>query len=233
VGLRRSLLVGVVAASTLTGVSATASGAATADGSANDKELATAGVLVASDLPTSYTQAPRDTESDTATTALAKRIPACKKLAAFMTAVKKNPEAKSEDFNQGQTIIDNTVTVFPSATKAKAAMAGFAAAGLPTCFAQLVSKLAQQMGARAQASIKKVNDLTAGDQATAYEGPVAIRAADGSTANLAFGNLAIRIGRAVAVYSYNHDAQTDISADLRTAVENSGSRLQNALQGGT
>jgi hypothetical protein len=225
--LRRILLVGVVAVSTLTVAPATAN-AATSGGTASDKELATTGVLVASDLP-AYTQTPRDTTSDDATTALAKKLPACKKLAAFMTAVKKNPEAKSDDFDQGQTTIDNTVTVFPTAAQAKAAMDGYAAAGLPACFAKLVAKLVQQMGGQAQASIKKVNDVTAGDQAIAYEGPVAVKASDGSTANLAFGNLAIRIGRAIAVYSYNHDSQSDISADLQTAVENSGTRLQNAL----
>ncbi len=76
-----------------------------------------------------------------------------------------------------------------------------------------------------------MQDVTAGDQSVAYEGPVAITESDGSTTTLAFGNLVIRVGRGVLVYSYNHDAQTSIEADLKNAVSNSGGRLEQALAG--
>lgn len=221
---------GLVVVGTMIGAGASAGGATTTGNNARNKEIATAGVLVASDLPATYAQASRDTSSDTSTTKMASKIATCKKLVAFMTAVKKNPEVKSDDFTQGQTTIDNTVTVFPSAAQAKAAVDAYAATGLPACFGQLVTKLVDKAGGHAQASIKQVKDVTAGDQAIAYEGPVAIKAADGSAANLGFGNLVIRFGPAVVVYSYNHDAQTDISSDLKNAVDASGSRLQSALK---
>jgi hypothetical protein len=225
----RCIVVCVAISAALLGGMAPAVGAATTGGSANAKAIATAGVLVGSDLPATYTQAPRDTSSDAATKKLASKIAACKKLLTFMAAVKGSTEVKSDAFTEGQTTIDNTVTIFPSAAKAKAAMDTYAATGLPACFGQLVTKIAQQQGGRAQASIKKVHDVTAGDQAVAYEGPVDITESDGTSATLAFGDLAIRVGRAVAVYSYNHDARIDIATDLKRAVVTSGSRLQRAL----
>ena len=222
------VLVVCVGAVVAIGVLAPAVGAAST-GSATDKEIAKAGVLVAGDLPATYAESPRDMSSDKETDKLAAKIRACKKLVAFMKAVDKYPEAKSDDFDQGQTQIDNTVTVFPTAAKAKAAVDAYSATGLPKCFGQLVGKLAQQAGGTAQAEIKKVQDVTAGDQAVAYEGPVTITESDGSTSTLAFGNLVIRVGRGVAVYSYNHDAETSITDDLKNAVVSSGTRLQDVL----
>jgi hypothetical protein len=212
------------------GVLAPVAGAASTSG-ATDKQIATAGILVASDFPATYTQAPRDTSSDAKSLKLAAKLPSCKKLVAFMTVVKDNTEVKSDEFNQGQTQIDNTVTVFPTAAKAKAAVNAYTATGLPTCFGQLVGKIAQQAGGKAKADIKKVSDVSAGDQSVAYEGPVAITESNGSTSTLGFGNLVIRVGRAVAVYSYNHDANTDISSDLKGAIDSSGGRLQAAVAG--
>jgi hypothetical protein len=222
----RIVMVGVSAA-LVTGLLAPAATAASTGGT-TDKEIATAGVLVAADLP-AYTQAARDTSSDAQTLKVAAKLPACKKLVAFMKATDKSTEVKSDDFSQGQTLIDNTVTVFPSAAKAKAAVDTYAAAGIPACFGQLVGKIAQQAGGKATGDIKKVRNVAVGDQAVAYEGPVTITESDGSTTTLAFGNLVIRVGRGVAVYSYNHDAQTDISGVLNTAVDSSGSRLKSAL----
>ena len=220
----------LVGAAAIAGMLAPAAGAASAGG-ASDKEIATAGVLVASDLPATYTESPRDTSSDASTEKVAKQLAACKKLVAFRKAVDQYTEVKSDDFSQGQTQIDNSVTVFPTAAKAKAAVDAYAATGLPTCFAQLVGKLAQQSGGQAKADIKKVKDVSVGDQSIAYEGPVAITEKDGSKATLGFGNLVVRVGRGVAVYSYNHDAATSITDDLKSAVGNSGGRLQQALAG--
>lgn len=212
------------------GVLAPAAGAAST-GSATDKEIATAGVLVASDFPATYTQSPRDPSSDAKTKKVAAKLSACKKLVAFLNVTDKSPEAKSDDFTQGQTQIDNTVTVFPTAAKAKAAVNAYAATGVPACYGQLIGKIAQQNGGKATADIKKVNDITIGDQAIAYEGPVAITGSDGTSTTLAFGNLVVRVGRGVAVYSYDHDAQTSITDDLQAAVSSSGGRLQRALAG--
>jgi hypothetical protein len=223
----RTVVVGVGMA-VLTGLLAPSAGAAST-GSPTDKQIAEAGVLVAGDLPATYTQSARDTSSDAKTQKLASKLPACKKLVAFMKVADKNTKAKSDDFSQGQTLVDNTVAVFPSAAKAKAAVDAYTATGLPACFGKLVSKVAQQAGGKAVADIKKVKDVSAGDQSVAYEGPVALKESDGSTTTLAFGNLVIRVGRGVAVYSYNHDAQLSISDDLKNAVSSSGGRLQQAL----
>ncbi len=217
-----------VGAAVVTGMLVPAAGAAST-GSPSDKQIATAGVLAASDLPATYTQSSRDTSSDAQTKKLASKVPACKKVIAFMNAISTSTEVKSDDFKQGQTLVDNTVTVFPSAAKAKAAVDAYMATGVPGCYGQLVGKLAQQAGGKATADIKQVQDVTAGDQAVAYEGPVAITESDGSTSTLAFGNLVIRVGRGVVVYSYNHDAQTSIETDLKNAIGSSGGRLQRAL----
>ncbi len=220
-------MVGVGAAVVLALVTPAAGAAST--GSATDKQIATAGVLVASDFPATYVQSARDSSSDAKTDKQARKLAACKKVVAFKKAVEQNTEVKSDEFNDGQTQIDNTVTVFPTAAKAKAAVNSYAATGVPACFRQLLGKLAQQAGGKATADIKKVQDVTAGDQALAYEGPVQITESDGTQTTLAFGNLVIRVGRGVAVYSYNHDANTSIQTELKDAVSSSGGRLQQAL----
>lgn len=211
------------------GLIAPAAGAASTAGT--DRQIAQTGVLVAGDLPATYTQSPRDTSSDKQTEKLARKQSTCKKYVAFRKAVDKYPEAKSEDFDQGQTQIDNSVTVFPTAKQAKAAVKDYAASGIPKCFGKLVGKLAQQAGGKAKAKIEKVKDVKVGDQSVAYEGPVQITESNGSTATLGFGNLVVRVGRGVLVYSYNHDAQTSITQDLQQAVSASGGRLQAALAG--
>ncbi len=113
---------------------------------------------------------------------------------AFTKATKKNTEVKSDEFTQGRTQIDNCNAVFPTAAKAKAAVDAYAATGVPACYGQLLGKIAQRAGGKATADIKKVRNVTAGDQSVAYEGPVAITESDGSTTTLAFGNLVIRVG---------------------------------------
>jgi hypothetical protein len=218
----------VLGAALVMGLVVPAAGAAST-GSPSDKEIAAAGVLVASDLPATYTQSARDASSDAQSKKLAAKIPACKKVVAFLDVTSKSTEVKSDDFSQGNTLVDNTVSVFPTAAKAKAAVDAYAATGVPACFGKLVAKIAQQAGGTAKADITKVDDVTAGDQAIAYEGPVQVTESNGSTSTLAFGNLVIRVGRGVAVYSYNHDANTSIETDLKNAVESSGTRLQNAL----
>src|SRR5881396_2359859 len=117
----RRIVMVLVGAAVVTGLIGPAAGAAST-GNATDKEIATAGVLVAGDLPATYTQSARDTSSD------------------------------------AQTL-------------------------------KMASKLAAQSGGTAKADIKKVHDITAGDQAVAYEGPVTITGSGGSTTTLAFGNL--------------------------------------------
>lgn len=217
-----------VGAALVIGLGAPAAGAAST-GSSSDKQIATTGVLVATDLPAGYTQSPRDTSSDKQTEKMAAKIATCKKLVAFMKETDKYPQVKSDDFDKDQTTIDNSVTVFPTAAKAKAAVSAYAATGVPACFGDLVGKLATQQGGKAKASIKKVKDVNVGDQSVAYEGPVQITEKDGTSATLGFGNLVVRVGRGVLVYSYNHDASTTISADLQSAVGRSGTRLQTAL----
>jgi hypothetical protein len=220
----------VVVAAMAVGLLAPAADAASV-GNASDEEIAAAGVLVAGDLPATYTASPRDTSSDAQTEKVAKKLAACKKYVAFRKAVDQYPEAKSDDFDQGQTQIDNSVAVFPTAKQAKAAVDAYTASGMPACFGQLVGKLARQAGGTAKSQIKEVKDVSVGDQSVAYEGPVVITESDGSRTTLGFGNLVVRVGRGVAVYSYNHDAQTTITADLQQAVSASGGRLQQALAG--
>ena len=76
------VVVAALGVAALSGVLVPAAGAATTGG-ATDRQIATAGVLVASDLPTTYTQSARDTSSDAQTTKVAAKLPACKKLVAF------------------------------------------------------------------------------------------------------------------------------------------------------
>ena len=224
-----ALVVSGLAVSALVVGAPAGAGAVSTGGSSSNSQIAKAGVLVSADLPAGYVQKKHDTSSDKATQKTASKIAECKKLAAFFQTVKKYKQAKSPDFDQADTTISNTVTPFPSASKARSAMGTYTAAGLPACFGKLLAKVVASQGAQVTADIKQVGGVDVGDQAVAYEGPVDIAAKDGSTARLGFGTLAVRVGRVVDVYTYSHAAETDVSTTLENAVQSSLTRLQQAL----
>lgn len=205
-----------------------------------DQKIAETGALAPEDLPATWTQQVRDPSSDKATDAAARRIRACRRYAEFRKEVRSLHHARafSVGFAQGQNSLANSVNVFGGAGDARAMMAKFAHKSVASCVQQLFAVL---IGAqlRAQPSTAgQVSGVTVkvtpsdvgqfGDDTMAYEGNVTVDLEGGGTVTFGLGNAAIRVGRAVADYSYTIFDASAVDA-LTPAVESSVARLQAAL----
>jgi hypothetical protein len=212
---------------------ATAAGAAGAS-TASDQELARAGVLRLSDFPAGWKQSSRGSTDDATIDAQAAKISSCKPFAAFSKTNKRNPRAKSPNFDESQSNVTNTVSVYPSTAKAVAAMATLADTRLPTCFEQLFTAVFKAQLAKTipkqlksvKTDIRLVDGVSIGDQAIAYEGAVDVGLKDGTTETIGLGLVSVRLGSTLAGYSYTSDV--DISAALQPAIVASLTRLQGA-----
>jgi hypothetical protein len=202
----------------------------------SDEEVARAGVLLLSDFPEAWKQSKRSDSSDAALDAAAARIKACAPFLAFSKTNKRNPRATSPNFDREQSNVTNTVSVYPSAAEAIAAMRVFADGRLPKCLESLFSgvfdaqlaknkKLATQIR-RVTTRIAPVDGVRIGDQAVVYQGTVDVALKNGTNQRIGLGVLTIRVGDALAGYSYTAD--TDISAALQPAIVASVDRLQTA-----
>jgi hypothetical protein len=223
---------GALAAVLALGASAGAASAATS----GPAQVARAGVLRRSDFPAGWKQNPRPSSTDDELDQLAAKIAGCKPFLAFSQANKKNPRAKSPDFDLQQAHVNNSVSVFPSAAKATAAMRTFNDARLPDCLKQLFSaefrsqlaknkQVAKQLKS-VKVAIGRLDGLQIGNEAAAYEGTVDVGLKDGTVTTIGLAVIAVRVDDAIAGYSYTAD--TDISTALQPAIVLSVSRLQSA-----
>jgi hypothetical protein len=222
-----TVLVAVVGAST----------AAVADtAGASDREIAQAGVLRLADFPTGWQQSPRGSTTDEEMDAAAARIKACKPFLAFSKVNRRNPRAKSPSFGLAQSNVTDTVSVFPSTAKARAAMKTFANARYPACLDKLFRavfevqlrkdpKVAKQL-VSVKVHMRRLAGVAIGDEAVAYAGTVDVGLEDGSVKTIGLGAVSVRVGDVLAGYAYSAD--TDISGALQPAIVSSVSRLRNA-----
>jgi hypothetical protein len=199
-------------------------------------QVAQAGVLRRSDFPAAWKQAPRRASADDELDQRAAKIASCKPFLAFSRANKKNPRAKSPDFDLQQAHVNNAVSVYPSVATATSAIRRFTDARLPHCLdqlftAQFKAQLAKDKAVAKQISSVKVKiprlaGVQIGDEAVAYEGTVDVSLKNGTVTTFGLAVIAVRVGNAIAGYSYTAD--TDISAALQPAIVSSVSRLQGA-----
>jgi hypothetical protein len=202
----------------------------------SDKEVARAGVLVLSDFPDAWTQSKRSDSSDDELDAAATKIKACVPFLAFSKANKRNPRATSPNFDHEHSNVTNAVSVYPSTAKAVAAMRVFADARLPKCLERLFSGVFNAQLAKKKSLAKQIRSVTThiapvdgvriGDQAVVYQGTVDVALKNGTSQRIGLGVLTVRVGDALAGYSYTADA--DISAALQPAIVASVDRLQTA-----
>jgi hypothetical protein len=200
------------------------------------KAIARTGVLVISDFPTGWTQSPRAASSDAGLDAAATKISSCRAFRTFIAATRKQPRVQSPDFDDQQSNVSNSVSMFPSTARATAAMDSFANSRLPPCLERLFTTIfraeltkkkdvAGQI-ASVRASIQPVSGLHIGDEVVAYQGAVAIALKDGTTQSIGVGVMSVRVGSAIDGYSWTSD--TDISAALQPAIVTSVARLHAA-----
>jgi hypothetical protein len=206
----------------------------------SDEQVAHAGVLVASDFPAGWKESPQAKSSDKARDAAAAKVVSCRPYLAFSKANRKNPRAKSPNFDMGHSNVTNTVSVYASTAKAEAAMATFSDPRMSDCLQKLFDTAYAQQLKRDPKTAKQVTsvstviapipDVRVGDQALAYQGTVDIGLKDRATERVGLGFAAARVGRAIAGYSWTSD--TDISATLQPAIVTSVDRLQEAQSTG-
>jgi hypothetical protein len=206
----------------------------------SDQIVAKAGVLVGSDFPAGWTQSTRGQTSDKTLDAAAAKVATCKPFLAFSRVNQQQPRAKSPNFDLQQANVTNTVSVFPSNAKATAAVHTFADRRMADCLDALfrsvftqqlkkTSSLADQL-VSVHTSIAPVTDVRIGDQAVAYQGTVDVGFKDGASQSVGLGMVSVRVGNAVAAYSWTSD--TDISAALQPAIVQSVTRLHDAQSAG-
>jgi hypothetical protein len=91
------------------------------------------------------------------------------------------------------------------------------------------SKLTHQL-VSVDTSIAPVTDVRIGDEAVAYQGTVDVGFKDGTSQSVGLGIVSVRVGKAVAGYSWTSDS--DISAALQPAIVQSVTRLHDAQSAG-
>ncbi len=216
-------------------------GAATAAAPSTQQEIAKAGVLRISDFPTDWKQSKRAASADDALGARAAKVPSCKPFLGYSTASTKNLRAKSPGFDLGQAHVDNTVSIYSSAAKATAAMQTFDDPQVPKCLDDLFSlgfdaqlakdKKTAKLLQSVKVDIGKLDGVEIGDQAAAYQGTASVTLKDGTVTTFGLALIPIRVGNAIATYTYSADS--DISAPLQPAIVSSVSRLKAATTAAT
>jgi hypothetical protein len=215
---------------------AVALAAPTAGAAPSDRKLARAGVLAQSDFPAGWTASTRAKTPNSVLAAAAAEIVSCKPFLAYSKASRKNPRVKSPNFDQGQSSVSNSVSVYPSTAKAESAMATFSDSRMSDCLQKLFNSVYERQLEKDEkhatqvtsvtTSIAPVPDVRLGDQAVAYQGTVDVGLKDGTTETIGIGFASARVGKAVSGFSWTSD--TDISATLQPAIVTSVSRLQDA-----
>jgi hypothetical protein len=206
--------------------------AATAD----DQQRAKVGVLRLTDFPTGWKQSARGAGSDAKVDAAAAKIKRCTTFVEFAARNKKNPRAESPNFDLGQANVTNTVSVYPTVTRAEGAIGLFRDAKLPRCLEQLFdavtrAELQKDKSVRKQlksvtTDVGRVTGIRIGDDAVVYQGTVVVGLKNGTSQTFGLGFVTVRVGTALAGFAYTADQ--DISAALQPAIVASVTRLQRA-----
>jgi len=190
----------------------------TAAGASADQQLARSGVLQPTDFPAGWQQTPRGPTSDSALDAQAAKIPSCKPFRAFTATNRRQPRAQSENFDEGQSSVTNTVSVFPGCLERVFTAVYRKELAMKPKTAKRLKSVTTTLG--------RENGIRLGDEAVVYQGTVDVGLKDGTTLTTGLGLVAVRAGRALAGYSYTSDK--DISAALQPAIVATVTRLQRA-----
>jgi len=233
--MRRVVVVVLVIVAAVFATAAAATTTTTA-GTSTDEQLARTGVLQPTDFPAGWQHTPRGPTSDKELDAQAVKIPSCKPFRTFSATNRRQPRAQSENFDQGQSNVTNTVSVFPSTDRAVAALATFRDARIPGCLERLFTAVFRKQLEKKPSTAKQLKSVTTtlgreegirlGDDALVYQGTLDVGLKNGTKQTIGLGLVAVRVGPALAGYSYTSDK--DISASLQPAIVASVTRLQRA-----
>ena len=209
-------------------------------GTSADQQLARAGVLRSSDFPAEWKQTKRASESHDPVPQRAAAIANCKPFARFIADNRKHPHARSPAFDLQQSSVSNTVSVYPTTAQATSSLGRFRDARVPKCLDQVFTAVLRAQLLKDKNVAKRLGSVTTdvaletgvriGDDVVVYQGTTDVRLKNGTAQTIGLGFVAVRVGTALAGYSYTSD--TDISAALQPAIISSVARLQQAAPSG-
>jgi hypothetical protein len=205
-----------------------------ASAATDDRQVAQVGVLRLGDFPTGWKQTAPGADAEAGIDAQAAKITRCKPFAEFAKQNRQNPRATSPEFDLDQAHVSNTVSIYPSAARATAAIALVRDSKLPGCLEQLYDavtrrellhdKRAKQQFQSVTTKVARERGIRIGDDAVVYQGTVDVRLKNGASQPFGLGFVTVRVGAALVGYAYTAD--TDISAALQPAIVASVTRLQ-------
>lgn len=223
--LRRTPLLMLVAALTIL--------AASPAGAASDKALAKKGVIVASDVPSSWSSEPSDDSDDKELERAAAKIPDCRTYLAVRNANKKVAHAESRNFSDGSNELSNEVWVYPTVAQAKKVFKDMSASTVAGCFSTLFEKV---LGAdRALISQTTALQGLAGDETIGYGGVVQVTNPDRTVEQVVVANFGVRVGRSILSFAVSGppDAQGNFAASFagpaEEAINDAVARMDSAL----
>lgn len=207
----------------------------------SDAQIAKAGVIVASDLPTTWTSSPPDNSGNKQVEKIAAKVPSCKQYLAFSKANKGTTNAESRDFSLGDDDLSNKAFVYKSNAAASKAMKAIGATNVADCLTTVFQKVLDAQIASDPASARTVKSATAsiepvtaltgvGDDAVGYAGGLDIQLTDGTAQQLLLGVLAVRNGRALTTFSFSAPpTDSAFTTVLDNAINASLTRTQDVL----
>jgi hypothetical protein len=208
---------------------------------ASDAQIAKAGMIVASDVPSTWQSSPPDSSDDKELEELAAKIPGCKKYLAARKSNDRAARAESRDFSTGVEDLSNTVWVFASEKSAKKSFAAMTDSTIDDCLTELFKQaLDEQTSSEptvrgVRVAIVQTDDLPAiGDDVIGYTGGAEFSMSNGTTQRLLLGNFTTRVGRSIITYALSGPAgpngfSTSYNAAIDAAIGSTVERMEDAL----
>lgn len=209
---------------------------------ASDRQIAAAGIIVATDLPATWIASPPDISGDKQALARATKTPGCKDYVRFARANETTTKAASASYTLDDQVISNKSYVYEQPAAADRAMAAISGPTVGGCLGRVFEQTIDaqlETNTKEQRAITGVNVIVApvdfqavGDDTVAFEGAVTIALKDKSTQELLVGLLAVRIDRVVTTYSLSTppDTAAAVQNPFADAVSATLVRTARALQ---
>jgi hypothetical protein len=222
-------------------VAAFALAAAPAFAGSADQQIADAGLVVASDVPATWTSSPADAGNEKANLRLAAKTKGCREYVKFATVNEAATNAQSDDYASAtDEQISNNSYVHKREAIAARTLDAFASPTVPDCLSTVFTKLIETQLAKdpqARRSIRGVSlelapvDLgDTGLPTVAYEGTLSIELRDGTSQDTDIGLIAVQVDRVVLTYSIQAPPDSAvIQGALETALTNTITRTAGAL----
>lgn len=237
--MARPTRIGVIALAALT-FGLLYAGAASAGG--GDSALATQGLVIASDFPSSWNGSEPYKSAEEKALAAAAATAGCEKYLVFAKANDKATKAGSNEYSGGGSV-ENSSFVYPKAKAAIAAMKAFTDPSTAGCLTNVTQSVERERRANltSTATVEGGGSGPAaygGDESFGYREDMTISYPSGSEPDLeTIDIVAVRVGRVISVYTTHATAgfegEPPDRGVLDSAIKASVVRLANAPQGKT